>query len=407
MEGMTELQALHNMREILNERAAIKKYNDKINKQWDDAALSKTQKEGDESRAAEHAYKKNLKVQEWVVDIAHQLLSPVCMLILIIITNIIARALSGDDPMSGSRVIYGLTAYFIICLIIGVYDDYMELSAIGSMLVGAFCLIMYFASIANLTFWTFLLGIVLFAVWPIAFFFFLETGWVLLIAVVAVGGCIALSLYAADNCFDPEAAAEKNRRIKKFKAEFDRKYSIWCTEYNKARSELSSTYEPKFLKDETENAIQKYNEYLPKEDRTLQTVTNLIWCIERRYANTIVEARQFLYLKSQVAQYQSEMRAAQKRQEELQQQLIREHEESQRRIEKAIDAANKEQLAQMKEQNDHLKELERQGKTKIEELQDISRTAKSIESEARGIATSASTAAREAHDAHDYVRRNI
>ena len=134
---------------------------------------------------------------------------------------------------------------------------------------------------------------------------------------------------------------------------------------------MSGDFRPKLLGDATAQELAKYDAVLPPSDQNFETVANLIWCIESRYANTIVEAKQWIYVKTQLERYNNEMRRARARQEEAQKRLIEEYEKGTRVIANAVYAAGEKKAAELKAQREELKKLNQTAEKQLEIEKDI------------------------------------
>lgn len=147
-------------------------------------------------------------------------------------------------------------------------------------------------------FWGFLYGLF----WPVVFILafalqlivlifgwtFIPYAWIiaLLFLLLIVNSFLALALTSLLS-FIIETSEEKNISSERIKH---------VDEYNAKKKELQKKYRyEKIYADYTyEDVVNRYSGILPKSDINPNTVNQLIWCIENRYANDIVGAKRWL-----------------------------------------------------------------------------------------------------------------
>lgn len=208
----------------------------------------------------------------------------------------------------------------------GFSDDHPIVGIILWCIVGALYLI------PAITMWTgdvnFFIGLfwpVLIILAPIIHMFYSLSGNVLipyfvesifytiLLAVNLISACVIFYSTFSDKCLDFVVKIRLNRitELKKREETYRSKWMKVRSEIRKKNEFLYKIEDGKYFE-----VMGKYKYLIPDSDKNVETVRNLIWCIENNYAYDIVTAKQYLAQQAHNQKVQEKLRNIEKDQKE-------------------------------------------------------------------------------------------
>ncbi len=131
--------------------------------------------------------------------------------------------------------------------------------------------------------------------WPISNFFFIgPVRWLSLISffLAMINGVVTLTenSFGKDKKTD-DINAENHPEVRQAKAAYDKACAEYNAAYNAEYAKLSGEYKKMMRADNYSQDKRALASVIPTNIQTLDMVNKLIWCIENRYADTIVQAR--------------------------------------------------------------------------------------------------------------------
>ena len=308
-----DLQTLYQLRDALKREEYIKTFNNGIDENLKKAANTAVTTYVTKKNAAytKYARLKNEKVQGSINSAMRAAL--LFVLIPAAITAILIFILSSDVTKSLLHLSCTVTWALMVSWFASLGTDKQNQNR-GRVIKTMFAVFALFfvitAIIASMYgvsgFWRWLLAILVYAVWPIANFFFLKpVVWLSLVSLFFILCAGIAPLY--ENFFartendkkDDLRNAEQSSDVRQAKGEYDIACRAYETAYNREYERLAPSFQK--LK-KADNYTQEKRALLPVVPANLQNldmVNKLIWCIEQRYADTIVQARNWYLQQAQ------------------------------------------------------------------------------------------------------------
>lgn len=320
-----DLQNLYKMRDALKREEFVKSYNSTITKNHQAAAQNRVV---NYTRAKNEAYNKYQSVKE---SHSHgsdrdKFINNLCITIIpfvigfvlsVIISSNVARSLMhlfctwvwgfalamiGCVNIESGNAYKKKTVYTYLCFFIA--------SLLGAIITASMCGVSGF--------WRWFGAFWLLVVWPIANFFFIgPVRWLsiisFLVAIFAGSFVITNSQKTEDDKNTDAFNAENNAEVKQAKAAYDRACAEYNTAYNAEYAKLSGEYKKLMRADNYSQDKRALASVIPANLQTLDMVNKLIWCIENRYADTIVQARNWYLQQEQNAAMMNQLNGVAKK----------------------------------------------------------------------------------------------
>lgn len=293
----TDLQYLYKMREYLEQEEYIKEYNSLIDQKMNIAFEQSCQKAKENVTQAEqnisqktNHIKANIKadISEWRIKTFI-----VSLLITIIAPIFLAILFSPDLPKTLMYIF--VTFLWGTCICIVNHDKFSENQMTTIIILMIVCLIgaIISASAYGVSgFWQWLLAIILVTLWPIVNFFFLKPLiWLSILTIILTFFTSLLAYFIDAEDTENEDVSNHNDII-----EAKAQYEQACEVYQITRKRNYPILQAEFQKRKKNpnvyaNEKKAMQSIIPANLQNLDLINKLIWCIEQRYANDIVSAR--------------------------------------------------------------------------------------------------------------------
>ena len=298
---MTDLEGLHKIKQLLDEREYTKNRNREITEEWDAETNKLVASEKNRYENAEKNSSKAHIIRGIFVTI---LMWPLFLRIYQHFCSEVALLTDNPDAIKWFISFCAWCAIFTVLPICGALCGFsLNFAHAGLMIIAILSGIVYFfIFLQPVNFWEFLLATLALIFMPLFLLFRKLTWGFLLYTIYALLSAILFSLIVSIIPFIlPDAIIlSKNEKKKK---------EIYEKAFAEKRLTLRSKYAPLYLKDTTDSELQKLAYILPRDEHNYKIVNELIRYIERREARDIPHAKQIIRQKLEYEALVKETRA--------------------------------------------------------------------------------------------------
>ena len=293
----TDLQYLYKMRELLEREEYVKNYNAQVIQNLNTAVNITTSQQLEQKNKAQKYYE-NLKDQKF--NTLNKRKRDIILLIYWLAIGLLSLlAVSISSNINRSLIfILCTTLWASVIMIIILIGSEKGVSPLMLLSVACVFLVISLASSNGVSgFFHWLGAIIVFITWPISNFFFMKPViWLSVITqIVNFVSILTVNAFMDDdvenNQSDKNYSTANDADVISAKREFEKISKEYEEYYNHQYSLLKAEYQKALKGDTYTKEKRAMQSIIPANLQNLDLINKLIWCIEQRYANDIVSAR--------------------------------------------------------------------------------------------------------------------
>ena len=287
----TELQYLYRMRQILEYEQYAAEFNKELDKNINQVTERACLEESNNIRIADQKYLNTVNnTKEYIYDKKLSVFVIVCLLVIAI--PICASVLVSPNLAKSLTYIFVTLLWGFGFLCYFAANAGKDGTAIAFGVIAGFVAIFTIVAASNMGvhgFWRWLLAVLVASWWPVTNFFFMKP--VIWISIVTAAGVFFLLIYF-------QTMLENDKEAEEYEEVIEAKHN--CVIAQKTHEYAYNVRYP-LIKAELQKRKKNVNAYanekramqgvVPTSMQNLNEIYKIIWCIEQRYANNIVEAR--------------------------------------------------------------------------------------------------------------------
>ncbi len=317
---MSDLEALYKIREIFRRREYVEQYNEQMKRLLDHDVRALLPAEERKRNDSENEYR-SARYKAWKKkEFTYCLLGILLFAAAFTLANLVTVWVNRNDHL-GRMYLYASCAWVIPAVFFRAYAKGLEDSArknltesrlpiaLTMILVIAMGVLTFvYAVFADLCtgFFSWLLGILTFSLWPLVNFVFLfnrSVSWAMLLVVIATAFACAL-LYIPQWKLFPRMI-DRMPRIRSLLMEYEAALDIYKRAYGDLYNARIRQYP--MLADTSETDQKALAAIIPTELQDPRLINKWIWCIEQQFAHDIVGARNWILQQQQNAAVQEKL----------------------------------------------------------------------------------------------------
>lgn len=364
-----DLQTLYKMRDIFKKEEYVKSYNAKVNEDLRAATNARVSKEMGAKNTAYNNWNNAFADKISSLNLRGVIIGAIFALIGVFLFPLIADLLCEND--SWGRLYCYITALWMSVItafsFVGNHNysefsfnnvkinapkntkKYKGLTTVIFIALIAFYFISAIGKFDN--FDSGFLGVIVMLFWPIANFFIIgKASWLMLLVVVLIFVWYIFLVGTPMGCESNASRAFSDSNVRNLYNVYNNAVAVYNQAYNQENAKIKGQYTALLKPDTSAQEKRALESVIPKQFQDIDTVNKWIWCIEQKYANTIVEARNWYLQQAQNAAIQqklatvaSEMRRSNEIAAQAAADAKRAHEESMRaaaKTQKSLDKLN-------------------------------------------------------------------